>query len=107
MIPNEHKVRVEALTPACASTGSIPETATPEQPRYPVPAASWRGGVDDVRAGGPVSSPCVAELTKLIENTFRHVNIALANELAMFGHELGVDVRAWNSYGYGEPPTVF
>jgi UDP-N-acetyl-D-glucosamine dehydrogenase len=40
----------------------------------------------------PVSSPCVAELAKLIENTFRHVNIALANELAMFGHELGVDV---------------
>jgi UDP-N-acetyl-D-glucosamine dehydrogenase len=41
----------------------------------------------------PVSSPCVAELAKLIENTFRHVNIALVNELAMFGHELGVDVR--------------
>jgi UDP-N-acetyl-D-glucosamine dehydrogenase len=40
----------------------------------------------------PVSSPSVAELAKLIENTFRHVNIALANELAMFGHELGVDV---------------
>jgi UDP-N-acetyl-D-mannosaminuronate dehydrogenase len=39
-----------------------------------------------------VSSPCVGELAKLIENTFRHVNIALANELAMFGHELGVDV---------------
>ena len=40
----------------------------------------------------PVSSPCVAELANLIESTFRHVNIALANELAMFGHELGVDV---------------
>jgi UDP-N-acetyl-D-glucosamine dehydrogenase len=40
----------------------------------------------------PVSSPCVAELANLIENTFRHVNIALVNELAMFGHELGVDV---------------
>ena len=39
-----------------------------------------------------MSSPCVAELAKLIENTFRHVNIALANELAMFRHELGVDV---------------
>src|SRR4029079_12389956 len=29
---------------------------------------------------------------KLIENTFRHVNIALVNELAMFAAELGIDV---------------
>lgn len=40
----------------------------------------------------PVSSPKEAELTKLIENTFRHVNIALVNELAMYAHELGIDV---------------
>jgi UDP-N-acetyl-D-glucosamine dehydrogenase len=40
----------------------------------------------------PVSSPREAELAKLVENTFRHVNIALVNELAMFGRELGVDV---------------
>ncbi|MDP9022905.1 MAG: nucleotide sugar dehydrogenase, partial [Actinomycetota bacterium] len=39
-----------------------------------------------------VSSPAVAELSKLIENTFRHVNIALVNELAMFAAALGVDV---------------
>ena len=32
------------------------------------------------------------ELTKLLENTFRHVNIALVNELAMFGRDLGIDV---------------
>jgi nucleotide sugar dehydrogenase len=31
-------------------------------------------------------------MTKLLENTFRHVNIALVNELAMFASELGVDV---------------
>src|SRR5205823_8458955 len=31
----------------------------------------------------PVSTPKEAELTKLLENTFRHVNIALVNELAM------------------------
>ena len=36
-----------------------------------------------------------AELTKLLENTFRHVNIALVNELAIFAHQLGVDV--WES----------
>ncbi len=40
----------------------------------------------------PVSSPKEAELTKLIENTFRHVNIALVNELAMFARDLGIDV---------------
>ena len=33
-----------------------------------------------------------AELAKLIENTFRHVNVALVNELAVFAGELGVDV---------------
>ena len=40
----------------------------------------------------PVSGPSVAELAKLLENTFRHVNIALVNELAMFAHELGIDI---------------
>ena len=33
-----------------------------------------------------------AELAKLLENTFRHVNIALVNELAMYCNELGIDV---------------
>ena len=40
----------------------------------------------------PVRSPKEAELTKLLENTFRHVNIALVNELAIFAHQLGIDV---------------
>jgi nucleotide sugar dehydrogenase len=40
----------------------------------------------------PVSRPKEAELTKLLENTFRHVNIALVNELAMFANDLGIDV---------------
>ncbi|HEY7874622.1 MAG TPA: nucleotide sugar dehydrogenase [Actinomycetota bacterium] len=42
-----------------------------------------------------VSSPKEAELTKLIENTFRHVNIALVNELAVYAHEMGIDI--WES----------
>ena len=33
-----------------------------------------------------------AELVKILENTYRHVNIALVNELAMFSRELGVDI---------------
>jgi UDP-N-acetyl-D-glucosamine dehydrogenase len=40
----------------------------------------------------PVSGTRVAELTKLLENTFRHVNIALVNELAMFAEAMGIDV---------------
>ncbi|WP_460916414.1 nucleotide sugar dehydrogenase [Plantactinospora veratri] len=40
----------------------------------------------------PVDSTRVAELTKLIENTFRQVNIALVNELATFSHQLGIDI---------------
>ena len=40
----------------------------------------------------PVSSPEAAELTKLLENTFRMVNIGLANEMAVICDRLGVDV---------------
>ena len=40
----------------------------------------------------PVSSCRAAELAKLLENTFRHVNIALVNEMAMVCHEVGIDV---------------
>jgi len=39
-----------------------------------------------------VSSCRAAELAKLLENTFRHVNVALVNELAMFAHDLDIDV---------------
>jgi len=42
----------------------------------------------------PVASPREAELTKLLENTFRHVNVALVNELAMFASDLGIDIWA-------------
>lgn len=42
----------------------------------------------------PMSGPSEAETAKLLENTFRHVNIALVNEMAKFCHELGIDL--WN-----------
>jgi UDP-N-acetyl-D-glucosamine dehydrogenase len=55
-----------------------------------------------------VSSPREAELAKLVENTFRHVNIALVNELAMFAHDLGIDVweaiRAASTKPFGFMP---
>jgi UDP-N-acetyl-D-glucosamine dehydrogenase len=47
---------------------------------------------DIVEQTVPVSSCKVAELTKLLENTFRHVNIALVNELAVFAQDLDIDV---------------
>jgi UDP-N-acetyl-D-glucosamine dehydrogenase len=40
----------------------------------------------------PVSSPEVAEMTKLLENIFRSVNIALVNELSMLSDRMGVDI---------------
>ena len=40
----------------------------------------------------PVSSPEAAELVKLLENTFRSVNIGLVNEMAIVCDRLGVDV---------------
>jgi UDP-N-acetyl-D-glucosamine dehydrogenase len=35
-----------------------------------------------------------AEMSKLLENTYRHINIALVNEMALFCHELDIDL--WN-----------
>ncbi|PYC99706.1 nucleotide sugar dehydrogenase [Microbacterium esteraromaticum] len=51
------------------------------------------GGIVDHTVS--VSGTREAELAKLLENTFRHVNIALVNELAVFANQLGVNV--WES----------
>ena len=48
-----------------------------------------------VRTTVRVSTCRAAEMAKLLENTFRHVNVALVNELAMFAHDLDIDV--WES----------
>ena len=45
-----------------------------------------RGGVTTV------SCPMAAEMEKLLENTYRHVNIALINELSMLCHRMGIDI---------------
>jgi len=53
-------------------------------------AAAFYGKIcDQVVRAGSVSS---AEMAKLLENTYRHVNVALVNEMAIFCHELGVDL---------------
>lgn len=40
----------------------------------------------------PVKTAKEAETAKLLENTYRHINIALVNEMAKFCHELGIDL---------------
>jgi UDP-N-acetyl-D-glucosamine dehydrogenase len=52
-------------------------------------AAAFYGKVVDtvVRTKGTRE----AEMAKLLENTYRHVNIALVNEMAIFSHEMGID----------------
>ena len=52
-------------------------------------AALYASAIDKVH---PVSSPEAAELTKLLENIFRSVNIALVNELAQMCERMGIDV---------------
>jgi UDP-N-acetyl-D-glucosamine dehydrogenase len=54
-----------------------------------VALALYRNAVDTLV---PVSSTQTAEMVKLLENTFRAVNIALVNEMAIMSDKLGVDV---------------
>ena len=54
-----------------------------------VTAALYRAALDEVIA---VSSPEIAEMTKLLENIFRSVNIALVNELKILATKMGIDV---------------
>src|SRR5574341_1116275 len=53
-------------------------------------AQAWYGGA--IQTVVPVSSAEAAEMAKLLENTFRMINIGLVNELAIMCERLGVDV---------------
>jgi UDP-N-acetyl-D-glucosamine dehydrogenase len=53
-------------------------------------ATAWYSGA--IQTVVPVSSPEAAEMAKLLENTFRMINIAMVNELALMCERLGVDV---------------
>jgi UDP-N-acetyl-D-glucosamine dehydrogenase len=64
---------IGGITPACSQ----------------VAAAMYAGAMDEVV---PVTSTEVAEMAKLLENTFRAVNIGLVNELALMCDRLGIDV---------------
>lgn len=47
---------------------------------------------DCITRAVPVSSTRAAELVKILENTFRSVNIALVNELKVLAHKMGIDI---------------
>ncbi len=65
--------------------------------------ALYSAFIDQVQV---VSSPDCAEMVKLLENTFRAVNIGLVNELALMCHKLGlsvwevIDAAATKPFGY-------
>lgn len=71
-IQNTPKI-VGGLTPAC----------------HELAVALYREALDNIVE---VSSPEVAELAKILENTFRAVNIGLVNEMAVISDRLGIDV---------------
>jgi UDP-N-acetyl-D-glucosamine dehydrogenase len=71
-------------------TADIPKVVggvTPESTRLAAKAYS-----QFVAKVHPVSTASVAEMAKLLENTYRAVNIAMANEMAQLAHELDVDI---------------
>ena len=64
---------VGGVTPACSELGAL----------------FYRQALETVV---PVSSPRVAEMVKLLENTFRSINIGLANEMALLCDRMKIDV---------------
>jgi UDP-N-acetyl-D-glucosamine dehydrogenase len=71
-------------------TKNIPKVVGGINPDSTRAAVAFYGQVMDKVI--PVSSPSVAEMVKLLENTFRAVNIGLVNELALMCHRMGLDV---------------
>ncbi|MFN0092470.1 MAG: nucleotide sugar dehydrogenase, partial [Acidimicrobiales bacterium] len=63
---------------------------TPAAARYA--AALLESAMDEPGLVKVLSSPAAAELAKLLENTYRAVNIALVNELAVLCHKMDVDL---------------
>jgi UDP-N-acetyl-D-glucosamine dehydrogenase len=72
------------------TTRTIPKVVGGMTPRANEAAVALYGRCIDKVVS--VSSPKVAEMVKLLENTFRSVNIALVNEMAMLCDRFGIDV---------------
>ncbi|HEY7171058.1 MAG TPA: nucleotide sugar dehydrogenase [Vicinamibacterales bacterium] len=72
------------------TTRTIPKVVGGIGPKSTEAAALLYGTV--VATVVPVSSTRVAEMVKLLENTFRAVNIGLVNEIALMSHKMDIDV---------------
>jgi len=72
------------------TTSQIPKVVSGVTPSCKKIATALYGQV--IQKVVPVSSPRVAELTKLLENIYRSVNIALVNELKMLSDRMGIDI---------------
>ncbi len=72
------------------STRTIPKVVGGVNHQSTVLASDLYGSIIDTVV--PVSSTQVAEMVKLLENTFRAVNIGLVNEIALMAHRMNIDV---------------
>ncbi|HEY6360063.1 MAG TPA: nucleotide sugar dehydrogenase [Vicinamibacterales bacterium] len=72
------------------STRSIPKVVGGIDEESTALAAALYGAI--INTVVPVSSTQVAEMVKLLENTFRAVNIGLVNEIALMSHRMNIDV---------------
>jgi len=72
------------------TTKNIPKVVGGVTPKCTKVATALYSGV--LERVHPVSSAAVAEMVKLLENTFRSVNIALVNEIALMANRMGIDV---------------
>jgi len=81
--------RINPGDPISASR-SVPRLVGASTPAAGHRAATLLGAINDVVV--QMSSPDAAEMAKLLENTFRNVNIAFANQLALLCERMGLDV---------------
>ena len=82
--------RIDPGNPTWSITNT-PKVVGATTPAALAPAVALYAQVTDQVV--PVSGTREAEMAKLLENTFRHVNIALVNEMAVFCRELGIDLH--------------
>jgi UDP-N-acetyl-D-glucosamine dehydrogenase len=81
--------RVNPGDPASAAKG-VPRLVGATTPKATARAAALLGNINDRVI--EMSSPDAAELSKLLENVFRNVNIAFVNQLALLCERMGLDV---------------
>ena len=91
------------LQPGARRPGQRQRTASATRPRWSAasrrsaPSAPRRSTARICEKVHVVSTPESAEMAKILENTFRAVNIALVNEMAILSDRMGIDI--WESIG--------